>query len=82
MKPGGRLVYVTCSLLPEENEDQVVAFIAADPAFRIVPPREAIAVSGAAPGLADAALAGGHGMVLSPRRTGTDGFFVAVMQRT
>ena len=34
VKPGGRLVYVTCSLLPDENADQVAAFLAGQPEFR------------------------------------------------
>ena len=81
VKPGGRLVYVTCSLLPEENEDQIAAFVAADSGFRVVPPAEAVARTGVSSGLAGAALAVSNGLVLSPRRTGTDGFFVAVMER-
>ncbi|WP_245466966.1 MULTISPECIES: hypothetical protein [unclassified Mesorhizobium] len=41
VKPGGRVVYATCSMLPEENEDQVAAFLAACPVFRVVPLNEA-----------------------------------------
>jgi 16S rRNA (cytosine967-C5)-methyltransferase len=82
VKPGGRLVYVTCSLLPEENEDQVAAFVAANPAFRIALSPDIFAASGAVPDLGAAALIGPSGMVLSPRRTGTDGFFISMMQRT
>ena len=37
MKPGGRLIYVTCSLFAEENEDRVAAFLAAHPAFGVAP---------------------------------------------
>ena len=37
VKPGGRLVYATCSVLHEENEAQVVGFLAATPGFRLVP---------------------------------------------
>jgi 16S rRNA (cytosine967-C5)-methyltransferase len=81
-KPGGRLVYVTCSFLPEENEDRIAAFAAANPAFRIVAPSETVAASGVSPSLGAAALVGSSGMLLSPRRTGTDGFFISVMQRT
>jgi 16S rRNA (cytosine967-C5)-methyltransferase len=82
VKPGGRLVYVTCSLLPEENEDQVAAFLVANPAFRIASPLDTIGASGVSQDLGAAALIGPGGMVLSPRRTGTDGFFISVMQRT
>ena len=38
VKPGGRLAYVTCSLLPDENADQVAAFLAAHTDFSVVPP--------------------------------------------
>ena len=34
MKPGGRLIFVTCSLFAEENEDRVAAFLAQETAFR------------------------------------------------
>lgn len=72
VKPGGRLVYATCSMLPEENEDQITAFLAAHPAFRVVPLAEA------APHVPSA-----HGTYLSltPARHDTDGFFAAVLQR-
>lgn len=73
VKPGGRLVYATCSLLCEENEDQVARFIAANPAFRIVP---------LAPALPDmAGLGRTDHRSLTPAQHGTDGFFAAVMQR-
>ena len=73
VKPGGRLVYATCSLLPEENEDQVAGFLAAHPAFHVVPLRQA------APHLTESA----HPdyLSLTPARHGTDGFFAAVLQR-
>jgi 16S rRNA (cytosine967-C5)-methyltransferase len=73
VRPGGRLVYATCSLLPEENEDQVAAFLAAHPDFRVTPAREA------APQLTDSA----HPdyLSLTPARHGVDGFFAAAMQR-
>ena len=85
VKPGGRLVYVTCSLLAEENEDRVAAFLARAPAFAVRPALESIAASGlAAEGGVDAlaphATPEGY-LRLSPLSSDTDGFFVAVMQR-
>jgi 16S rRNA (cytosine967-C5)-methyltransferase len=73
VRPGGRLVYATCSMLAEENEEQVAAFLAAHPAFRVVPLKEV------APEITDSA----HPdyLSLTPARHGTDGFFAAVMQR-
>ncbi|WP_245442020.1 RsmB/NOP family class I SAM-dependent RNA methyltransferase [Mesorhizobium hawassense] len=73
VKPGGRLVYATCSMLYEENEEQVAAFLAVHPAFRAVPLNEA------APRLTNSA----HPdyLSLTPARHDTDGFFAAVMQR-
>lgn len=73
VKPGGRLVYATCSLLPEENEAQVEAFLAAAPGFRLVPLAEV------APDLA--AKLGGETLSLTPARHNTDGFFAAVLTR-
>ena len=63
----------TCSFLSEENEDQVSAFLAAHPAFRLVPLRKA------APHLADAVHS--DNLRLTPARHETDGFFAAVLQR-
>jgi 16S rRNA (cytosine967-C5)-methyltransferase len=75
VKPGGRLIYVTCSLLPVENDSQADAF-AAHPEFTRVPASAvwSSAVGGACPS-PDPYLR------LSPARHGTDGFFVAVFER-
>jgi 16S rRNA (cytosine967-C5)-methyltransferase len=84
--PGGRLAYVTCSVLAPENHDVTEAFAAAHPDFRPLPVASAAI---AASGLTEAGRArlaelagGGHRVQLSPRRTGTDGFFVALFERT
>jgi len=80
LKPGGRLVYVTCSHLPEENQDQVVTFLSAHP-FRSRSPSDVTAGAGLASSFNDAIRLLPEGVILSPARTGTDGFFVAVMER-
>jgi 16S rRNA (cytosine967-C5)-methyltransferase len=76
VRPGGRLVYATCSLLREENEDQAAAFLAEMPDFAPVPAarvwRETI--GGVMPGE-------GPWLRLTPARHGTDGFFVAIFER-
>lgn len=76
VRPGGRLVYVTCSLLREEDEAQMRAFAAAHPEFRPVPVADLWQdlLGGPCPSTGDA-------LVLTPRRHGTDGFFVAVFAR-
>lgn len=83
VKPGGRLVYVTCSMLSGENEASVAAFEAAHPEFK--PVTVASALSDAAlngDGAATlAAKADGHRLRLSPASTTTDGFFVALYER-
>lgn len=80
VRPGGRLLYVTCSVLPEENEAQIARFLAGNPGFRsenagatwtglfgAVAPR---------PRSAD-----GTSLTLTPATTGTDGFFFAALLR-
>lgn len=74
VRPGGRLVYATCSLLPEENEAQVADFLATHPQFHAVPVRDA------APWLSGAVE--GDCLSLTPARHGTDGFFAAILRRT
>lgn len=82
VKPGGRLAYVTCSLLDEENVAQIRAFTARHPAFRVIPPAEnVLALGERGLALAGAALMRPEGILLTPRRTGTDGFFVSIMVR-
>jgi 16S rRNA (cytosine967-C5)-methyltransferase len=81
VKPGGTLAYVTCSVIPEENTMQVEAFLARHGAFTAVPPADAITAAGLAPDLLDATYASPLGLQMTPRRTGTDGFFVSILRR-
>jgi 16S rRNA (cytosine967-C5)-methyltransferase len=76
VRPGGRLVYATCSLLREEDEDQAEAFLAAAPDFSLYPLVQAWqeTIGGTSPGGADY-------MRLTPARHGTDGFFVSIFER-
>jgi 16S rRNA (cytosine967-C5)-methyltransferase len=82
VKPGGRITYITCSVLPEENDEQVRAFIARHPQFAVVAPEETVGVLwDKADAFAEAALKLPEGWLMTPRRTGTDGFFVSVLKR-
>ncbi len=86
VKAGGRIVYITCSVLPEENEEQISAFLARTPDFALGDAAAAFAsVTGTdAPNLARLHLEGRDGAMLrlTPALTGTDGFFVAILNRT
>jgi 16S rRNA (cytosine967-C5)-methyltransferase len=75
VKPGGRLVYATCSLLPRENQGTVDAFLARHPDFRVTPVEEIFARQGVVvPGVGDV-------LQLDPLRHGTDGFFACALTR-
>ncbi|MBM3392510.1 MAG: RsmB/NOP family class I SAM-dependent RNA methyltransferase [Betaproteobacteria bacterium] len=74
VKKGGRLVYATCSILPEENEAIVAAFLAAHADFRQISAQEILAKQGIA-------LECGETLRLAPHTHGTDGFFAAVLER-
>lgn len=73
VKPGGRMIYVTCSVLPEEDEDRVTAFLERHPGFAVRPATDD-------PNLADHLTPDGF-LRLSPLSAATDGFFVAVLEK-
>jgi 16S rRNA (cytosine967-C5)-methyltransferase len=78
--PGGRLIYATCSLLPQENTGALAAFLEGRPDYELLPIegvwQEALA------GAADCPAPPGAGsLTLTPARHGCDGFFIAVLQR-
>ncbi len=75
LKPGGRIVYATCSILPEENERIVEQFLTQNPDFSLHSAAAILAEQGIeVPGV-------GEMLRLDPARHGTDGFFAAVLER-
>jgi 16S rRNA (cytosine967-C5)-methyltransferase len=74
VRKGGRLVYATCSLLEEENEAQVSAFLLRHPDFAVIPLSSAWSLTTPMPN-------SGAFLSLTPARHGTDGFFAAVLER-
>ena len=82
VKPGGRIAYITCSVLPAENGEQVRGFLAGHPEFSVVPPEQTASVLwDKAEAFAEAAMQSDEGWLMTPRRTGTDGFFVSVLKK-
>ena len=77
VRPGGWLVYATCSLLPEEKEAQTGVFLAHNPRFRRVPVSEYLS----AEQISIAGLTSDDDLNLSPARNGTDGVFAVVFER-
>ncbi|MCE1237107.1 MAG: RsmB/NOP family class I SAM-dependent RNA methyltransferase [Hyphomicrobiales bacterium] len=83
VKLGGRIVYVTCSILMEENEDRVAAFLGRHAGFRLVDPTARLGSDLAARLAPFVAPRAGLGpcLRLSPATADTDGFFAAVLER-
>ena len=83
VKPGGRIAYITCSVLAEENGDQVRGFIGRNADFSVEKPAAMAQVLGERAYLfTRAALISDEGLLMTPRRTDTDGFFVSLVRRS
>jgi len=82
VKPGGTIAYVTCSVLPCENDDRVAAFAATHPDFATVDPQDLLALApDALSAMPDIVSPGGLGLQFTPLRTGTDGFYLSLLTR-
>jgi 16S rRNA (cytosine967-C5)-methyltransferase len=82
VKLGGRIAYVTCSVLADENGDRVGAFTARHPEFSVEKPANVVNALGERAYLfVRAVLTSDEGSLMTPRRTETDGFFVSILRR-
>jgi 16S rRNA (cytosine967-C5)-methyltransferase len=82
VKAGGRIAYITCSVLEEENDSQARGFLARHPEFAVQPPTDVIKSLGERAFMfAKAARLSELGTLMTPRATDTDGFYVSVMRR-
>jgi 16S rRNA (cytosine967-C5)-methyltransferase len=78
----GRIAYITCSVLAEENNDQIRAFLGRHPDFVAAPAQQMLAALGERAFLFQrAAMFAEEGLLMTPRRTDTDGFFVSLLTR-
>lgn len=80
VRPGGRLIYVTCSVLRVENEDRIEAFLRTREGFSLLPAEQVWAKSLGAENPGPDTFRESY-LRLTPARHGTDGFFVAVLER-
>jgi 16S rRNA (cytosine967-C5)-methyltransferase len=76
VRPGGRIAYVTCSILPAENDGAIDALLSGRDGLSVVPVHE---VTAKLPALAQRVRLTRHGLQMTPLRTGTDGFYVAIL---
>jgi 16S rRNA (cytosine967-C5)-methyltransferase len=76
VRPGGRIAYITCSLLPQENDARLLAFLERHAGWGLV---EAPELAAAAPSLATFTSQGGTGLLMTPARSFTDGFFFGLL---
>ena len=80
VKPGGRLVYITCSVFPAENTGQIGAFLGREPGFTPLDHQSLWEEN--FPGRGDLArIQETHGISLTPAKSGTDGFYLATLRK-
>jgi 16S rRNA (cytosine967-C5)-methyltransferase len=81
LKPGGQLVYITCSVLPEENQHQATGFLSANPDLAALP-ANTLWMSHFAGSTVRARFSPEGGVAVTPHTSGTDGFYCIVMRRS
>ena len=81
VKKGGRIAYITCSLLESENDQAIDGFLSRHDGFEIKSPED-IAREAGLQSLCDMTSPRQKGLLLTPKRSGTDGFFISILTRT